>query len=296
MVGFWLLCLMACEKDFKVDSKYGQNKLVINCLFDQYNLMNVYVTTSYNIGVVGNITTIMDARVEMYENDSLREVLAFHPSDSTGNFGYYVSTWYPTPGNKYTVKVITSKYGTATATDVMPLVASCTGQLISYPDTNDYTRPANLSITVTDAPGIDNYYRIGTYFFGDRMQIISPGDSVEKFVSGGEVITQMEGIADTVRESYNNYLFTDNTFKGSTITFGLQSSAPVANGLFRDLTFGVYFANLSKAAYQYFTTAQLARNTHNSNTAEPVFVYSNINNGYGIFCGMAVSGPQFVIK
>ena len=51
----------------------------------------------------------------------------------------------------------------------------------------------------------------------------------------------------------------------------------------------IYLHNISKSYYYYRTSLELYQNTSGNPFAQPVQVYSNIENGFGIFAGSQIT-------
>jgi hypothetical protein len=65
---------------------------------------------------------------------------------------------------------------------------------------------------------------------------------------------------------------------------------------FSNLDVYVELHTVSKDHYLYQQTLQLYRSSSNSKSSEPVHVYNNINNGYGIFAGEDFQSVKFTVK
>ena len=58
---------------------------------------------------------------------------------------------------------------------------------------------------------------------------------------------------------------------------------------YKRLSLTLYLHNISKSYYYYRTSLELYQNASGNPFAQPVQVYSNIDNGFGIFAGSQVS-------
>jgi len=97
-----------------------------------------------------------------------------------------------------------------------------------------------------------------------------------------------------IEEQYNSYgIFSDILFKGQSqiLSFDLDlyGFSSVENKV------KIVLFSLSKDMYHYLLTYQAQQNAGNSPFAEPVMVYSNVDNGYGIFGGYSMSSETIII-
>src|ERR1019366_7032871 len=103
-----------------VNEQAGAKKMVINSLFDDNGPLTIYITDSYLTSGYGNINSINYAHVELYENNVLKEVMKYTPSDTFNTFGAYKSLLVPQKGRNYSIKVSEPVYGVATVSDAIP--------------------------------------------------------------------------------------------------------------------------------------------------------------------------------
>lgn len=83
-------------------------------------------------------------------------------------------------------------------------------------------------------------------------------------------------------------LFSDVTFEGEKKSIVLSIYA-ISTIFFDDPRFEFNFYHLSESLYKYMTTSKIQTNTGDNPFGEPVVVFSNINNGFGIFGGKTSS-------
>jgi len=292
----WLIALLlisSCQKDFNIDPQKTGNELVINSLFNDYYPMTVYVTRSFPIGATNNyMTAIPDARVELYEDNIFKEVMHYVPSDTQAAFGAYLSDLIPKQGKSYTVKTFDASYLNATTTDQIPMSAQLiTYDLQQYQDTALHPT-ANMYMVFKDDPAVQNYYRINVWISGMRMYISSQGDTSYAFENYAIEPFPQSPLNDTVRDG-NFLLFSDRGFNGQEKNLQLSFNTINRTG-FKTLNVYVELHTVSKAHYQYFKTLNFYRTTGWS--AEPVFIYSNVNNGLGDFVAEHWQTMTFAVR
>ena len=290
----WLLALISsCEKDFNFNTQGAGNEMAVNSLFNDGAPVVVFLTKPYAIGTTNNnITAITDARIELYEDSVFKEVMHYVPSDSQNLFGTYVSNLLPQTGKTYTIKATDALYPEATATDQIPVPAQViTSSLQQYQDTGNNPQGI-MTMVFKDDPNVQNYYRINVWMSGNERSITPQGDTSYVFNNYAIETFPVTPVNDTVRDGYF-FLFSDRGFNGQEKTLQIRFNTLNPNR-FANLNLYVELHTVSYAHYEYFKTLNLYRTTGNSN--EPVFIYSDVNGGYGDFVAEHIQSIPFVIK
>ena len=288
-----LLFISSCEKDFNINQQSVSNRMAINSLFNDALPVTVFVTKPYAVGVPETaITSIPDARIELYEDSVFKEVLHYVPSDTQNAFGAYVSNLLPQAGKSYTIKASDANYQSANATDAIPVPAQLVSSALQqYIDTGSNGRGL-VNLVFKDDPNVQNYYRINVWANGNQFSVNQQGDTSYSFRNYAIQTYPVSPVNDTVRDSYF-FLFSDRGFNGQEKTLQLSISTINPHN-FSNLTLYVELHTVSYAHYEYFSTLNLYRGTNSS--SEPVFIYSNVNNGFGDFVGEHIQWIPFVIR
>lgn len=288
-----IMLISSCEKDFNINQKGVSNEMAVNSLFNDGTRVQVFLTQPYPAGAPGNnITAITNARMELYENNVFKEVMQYVPSDTQNAFGSYLSVLLPQQGKTYTIKTTAPGYAEAVATDTVPVAAQLiTSGLQKYVlNTSKPTGVVNL--VFRDDPAVQNYYRINVWINGTEKIINKPGDTSYVYQSNAQRVQVISPVSDTVRDG-DFFLFSDKGFNGQEKT--LQLSFPAINPYYYvNMNVSVELHTVSYSHYEYFKTLNLWRGTNSSD--EPVFIYSNVNNGFGDFVAEHIQPVTFVIK
>ncbi len=287
-----LLFISSCEKDFNINPQGTGNQLVVNSLFNDGTPITVYVTKPYPVGSSNNyITAIPDARVELYENNLLKEIIAYVPSDTQALFGSYISNTIPQFGKSYTVKTVRAGYTNASATDTIPLPTQLITSAVEKYTTSGPGPRGKMYMVFKDDPNTQNYYRINAWIGGWIPTIGTNGDTIPKFQFTAIEPYATNEVSDTVRDG-DFLLFSDRGFNGQEKNLELTFNT-VNPHSYTSLYLYTELHTISKAHYEYFRTLNLYR-TSNSN--EPVFIFSNVNNGMGAFVAEHIQTMTFTIK
>ncbi len=288
-----VVLVSSCEKDFNIDQQSVSNKMALNSLFNDGAPMVVFLTKPYPIGSAqSNITAIPDARVELYEDNVFKELMHYVPSDTLNTFGGYVSNLQPQAGKSYTVKATEGHYLQATATDQVPVPAHLiSSSLQQYTDTGAGAQ-GTMTMVFKDDPTVQNYYRINVWMSGWHWSLNPQGDTIKDFRSYGIYTHPISALTDTTRDGYF-FLFGDQGFNGQEKSLQILFNT-IDPAYFSNLNLYVELHTVSKSHYEYFRTLNLYR--YSSYSSEPVFIYTDVNNGFGDFVAEHWQTMPFVIK
>ncbi len=261
--------------------------LVLNSTLSDDAFIKVNLSESQHILDNGDYQKITGAIIEIYENGKLLTVL---PDSLEGN--YISATHIPKKGHTYQIKSSKSGFETVTSEVLLPLdtaeIISVSMDLVEITDF-DYTYESlEFSVKLNDNGESVNFYEIAIYIkyynysFDDTVFPIVPIDSFpvyEKLYINSP---------DPSLEEYQSYgqsiLFNDEFFNGHDYTMKILSNSfyfpedyPFAP------TFYVTLKNTSESHYLYGLSSQLQEWTIDNPFAQPVTVYNNIENGFGVF-------------
>jgi len=286
-----VLFLVACEKEVKIPIEYTTPKLVINALFNTDSLWDVEISASRYIYDTNPIPLIDDAVVIILDSEGNNFELT-----NQGEGIYTSSTEKPQTGKTYSIEVNHDNYENARSTNKLP------GEII-----------------------IDNIeWHEEVYVSGDLFRKINVTfqDSQEKDyylirMSGAfweEIIDPLTGLSDSGLVIHPIYFFSQNAAVEEINSHSSQSSISFIDELFNGdqytidlLLYEFYFNNqpgwevglesiyisLSKISEEYYLYQKSYQKYQNSsgNTlfSQPTQVYTNIENGLGIFAGYSNS-------
>jgi len=292
-----LLVFSACEKDIIIDIPPSDPKLVIDARLAKDQVIEVSVGKSRHILSTVNRQVnsqenyvVKDAIPIVYENDTAIDTLVYVPSEykyksllnKTIQAGYSYSIKVNAPGFKEvkSLTVVPSQSEIAEINRVKKARKNADGVYFD-------------EITVKmDDPAESNFYLFRFYRstpVGSYKYPIDCIRSADKDLDGGGNSDPFEG--DNCLDG-NNLLMNDKNFNGrrKQIKFFIQSgnlSEDFYNGRIYRPYLRVY--RLTEDEYRFLRSFRTYDNTSDNPFAEPVNVYSNINNGYGIFSAYTVA-------
>jgi len=270
---FSIFLLSACRTPIDLDLMNIDNKIVVNSAFSPDSLIKIYLTSDYSPLIrYDNYDpeNINNASIYLYKNDIIIDTFSF-----IGN-GEYLSSIYPLIGSNYKIEIQADNFSTVNAYDLIPQTVPINS--ISYELTNDEIYNNKFNITFTDPPE-KNYYIL--HFPNDYY-----------FKSNDPVFGQYAAVDDEFIFVFNDEIFNGNTY--SITVYGNIYIPSHWDDSERNMHF--YLHSISENLYKYFKTynKQVQRGDdlmelYQKGLIEPIPIYSNIENGLGIFGGFSTS-------
>ncbi len=306
----FLVLLSSCENFFQtymeVPPPPYKKGIVVNLYVTDDDTV-LYASVSHNIGSLESIKNVQDLLlcdatvqvldeagnvvVEMdtldmdntvyydtiYIGDGNGEITdtVLYPVYNAGrmiNFQAHLPSPFGGQGEKFTLQVIHPEYGTASASQTMPSKPVIT-QPVYKPSAgyNDYGGDfSTLRFDIVDPAGEENFYQVRAWLKGE---------------DGRQYYLDLDTDDPLFQPSYGYYalLLQDKTFDGDSYTVQLKFNDYV-NDPAENVRIFVEVRSVSKDYYLYARTLEKAEEAEDIGFfVEPVQVYDNIENGYGIF-------------
>ncbi|MBR0123210.1 MAG: DUF4249 family protein [Bacteroidales bacterium] len=238
--------------------------------------------------------TIDNANIQLMQNGLM-------VSQTSVENGDYFFDCIPAEGDSLSVSVNIPGYerGILSATTVIPHytdieIISCTVNESVDTYGND-VKKYTLKFSINDPVG-DNYYKMqlkystyndSTQFFWCSFNCTDP-----MIVESNDIISTIEGSDD----SYQYIYFKDSYFEGQSHIVTIESTFyNTYSPVFNPYIFQLVFSSLNTPTFKYYKSIETLSNSSSlSFFNEPVQVICNIENGIGLFGGMATN--LFYIK
>lgn len=283
---FSALTLSNCTKEIEFDAQDIAPRIVVNSLFTNDSIWAAHISRSVGVLETTSYTTIDDANVNIFDANANLVTTLTHQ----GN-GLYTSPTGLTPqaNQSYTIEASASGYESVNASNSIPSAVPIY-QLDTVTSTNsDGETILEATITFQDPPNISNYYMLEVFVTGmyyneweqDSIEIREPlqiscddinVETVNRFNFGG------------FENTYLYLMLKDQNFDGEnySLTFSVINYAELKD---MDLFGEIRLVNTSEEYFNYLKSFNMYQRTINNPFATPVQVYSNVNNGMGIFAG-----------
>lgn len=283
-----LTFLFSCSKEIDIPFDEGYQKMVLNSLFSPNEPISINISTSMNILANSESNQLFQKKYNLYENDSL----IFSKTTLSDN----ISGPFPSEGKIYRITVETEEYGNIVAIDTCPKKVLITEAKIEMPiGFDEFGMPiSQANITFEDPVNECNYYELIIYQKqGDEIVYCT------ELSSNDEIIIN-EGDSDYLPTTI---FFSDKIKNGETITLHIKLNLSFIqeNGEYLPNETFVILRSISQNYYSY--RKYWTRHFYNQNKlgdpldvlflGEPIEMYTNIENGFGIFAGYSEHIVQF---
>lgn len=256
----FFLAFTSCEQDANVDVPEVDPKLVINCFITpQDSILRANISMSMPVfGSTTNNGPITDATVTLYGNSS-SVVLSYNAN--TYSYEASSAAFSILAGNEYHIVASVPSGLNADAYTTVPSApvnfTSSMSDTITNQDQSGYEGQARITYSFSDPGGQQDFYRLVPYH-----------------------IIYSQWSIDTNFQRAGWELFTDENADGTTISRNFTSYYYAYNGD-SIVAIDLYFMH---GNYDYYSFHKSIENYSGDNPfAEPTLIYSNVNNGLGIF-------------
>lgn len=280
-----ILALASCEKNIEVKVPKHESKLALYSVNKPGETFTATVSKSvgildYNPNVDLHVT---NAFVRLLDNGLVVDTLVYDPTEQQ-----YKSDVLAEMGHAYTLQATADETGTAYAmAGFTNNVGLSNIERIQNAKVNQNGEPMDeLVVTFSDPPASSDYYRVsftfgGMTFYGcvqsNDPSIENPSDDL-----AGESCLSASGI----------YL-SDNLFNGQQKSLHMfvdhYMLEPYIDEFGNIIHATLRFEYLSEDYFRYLKTYDFAQWNDGNPFAEPTNVYSNVNNGFGVFAIVGVS-------
>jgi Domain of unknown function (DUF4249) len=293
------LFMASCEKEIKVDVPPHEPRLVINSSTMQGETMKVSVGKSVGVVEYNNRKSqiIPDATV-IVTVDGVSHTLQYDEMQQT-----YMSDITVTQGKTYQLKVRVKGFPDAEATAVMPEIVTLSSIRVvpQVRNTNDYGLQDELTLEFTDPATVGDYYMLnintfpymgnpdsaGYYgYYNYSSCVTSPDPSIEE--NFGDPFSEQDCL------SSNAIYFNDQLFNGGRKELKLYVQTGMLDGYSTSpngdtIHPRIELYHLTEGYYKYLKATKYALDNEGNPFAEPISIYTNIKNGYGIFSVVSAS-------
>ncbi len=278
-LGIAILTLASCENFFattlNVDPPPHTDQMVVHSYLNASDSA-IYIGVGKSIALLENsndLDQLNDASIEIYQGDQLLGAPQLR-TNVEGNFYNYtlqLEDALSTYGDDFEIRVNHPSFTTATATQTLPTqVKPKELKYIDNAGLNEFgERTGGMDVVFDDPGGEKNFYEVSVIYIDTSYGQNFP--SIEYLTS----------FDPTVRDgaNYGTLIFDDTNFNGKEYTLRVQFQGERPADFIL-----VNWRTLSEDQYLYSRSVRSFYNAQDSGPfGEPVSIYSNIENGLGIF-------------
>jgi len=288
---FFLLLLTACTKEVNLDDIKLEPKICLYCLYTAGNRLNIYLCKTGNAITQTGVVEINDATVVLWSNNVEIEHLTY---DSAGY--YSTKSYRMEAGKSYTITVDVPGFERIVATDSVPDVTPILKDSVIK---NNYIVEGQLFSTLFfdfyDRPNEHNYYMIAVVFQYLNEQTGKVENWAIPVRSDNAIIVSDENHQTSygLRESFFYLIFDDSNISErptKVFFYYFSGNDEILHSFFK-------FYSLSRNMYKYYQSINISGEINNRALFGNINVYqqndyynlfSNIQNGIGIFAGCSI--------
>ncbi len=287
-----LIILSGCVKILNEDLTSKEKRLVLNAAVGSDSVFTVNLSHTFNIFAdesANNLPFIDGATVKLYENGNFIVKL-----ENTGNGYYRYDGFFPVMGKEYTVTASYGGYKTIEAkTSIPQKVPIASFDTTTVTQSYDYGNQIIANIKYNDPPGVQNFYMLSCY--------------VKNKSPEGEYVWYKNDlwVSETSKLLFDNdngdILWSDKYSDGKEVTLDIGFAFWYPEG--RNTTetdtlkYIFQFKSITKEFYTYLKSLNVYYETGGADDpfVEPVVIYSNVDNGYGILGGYSQDTAGFTL-
>lgn len=278
-----LTATAACTTVVDFDIPVERPKVVINSLFSPDSVWQIQISRAKH--VLDNrqgsyFDPVTDASVSIRDQDNvLIETITGSFKNLVGHS--YIGKTKPLPGKLYVIQVEVNNETSIKAINKVPTLVPITSFNIDSSRFIAEGEAIEIEVNFKDPAEEKNFYTIK--IIEDAFYVINK-DTVW---FPREIYYVLEDPTLNSEFSEPDKYINDNLFNGKNNSLHLKIYFYGSN--FTSLNLRLALVSISEEYYKYFTTKSLQDNTNGDPFAQPVQVFSNIENGLGIFAGYSSS-------
>lgn len=275
MTAMCAVILSSCEIDYNISHKDIEPRVVVNALITPKQPFAVQLHWSRNYSAESGFSPVAKAEIHLYEDNAEVVCCTANPT------GVTETTFQATAGHSYRLIVTVPGYGDLSAQTTIPEAPTTTISFVLQKGWYRHFDMTNLSISSA----------VKAIWIKGQQKYQDESSAINNFYTVSAYVDQVNG----ANEAY------ESADKGSTIEFEKFLRIPGENcKIAMPLRFSVFGGEDDKNTFQIITASDAydrymrSRYKHDLNTGESaqenpfieqITVYSNIDNGLGIFAG-----------
>lgn len=296
LLAIYAVLALACVRPLDVGFDVVTPKLAVVCNFTDNQALEVVVSSTRSILSSDEVHFVTDARVDVFEDGTFIEELAFIPaSEASSPPRFRSQILIPKTGALYMIQVHAPGFESVTAfSSIPPSVSIDTNtvqfsMIIEEDDMLHNRADFEVSIRMSDPPGQTNYYHLNFYQEAYDYRINVYGDTIrEQFFSLPLQIEPLNWNIPMVQYFDNRgVLLKDDSFSGQSVTLLFKGSFRYRK---HDQVLGNFIIELrsvSREYYLYHSALVRQQQAGSGLFSEPVILFNNIENGLGVFAGFS---------
>jgi len=306
------LSVYSCKmkKKIDIDIPDTERHIVVNGIMTKDSLIKVRISKSQGIFENKKIEYLSSAKANLYKDNEFIEEMQHN------DLGFYKSTIYPEIGVNYKINVEYNNLKPVNAKAILlepiKIVKVDTNMQISYAyyydkekkkyetDENAKNYEIKYKIKIKDKIGTNDFYFLAISI-SEPVYDYEPPYSFLKYNEVSQIFNTNDPVINKNEQEFmlnGNYgvTFSDEMFKNSEYTLNLSSSIYKDVYENNDIYIIVKLMTISQDIYRYIISHNLNEQIGDDPFAQPVQVYSNVENGLGLFSGYTLDADTLTLN
>ena len=289
----------SCEESVELDLEAFQTEVVVSSNFSPNHPFQISLSKNNDILTNSPTDFITDAEVQILNAQGvLLNRLTFNKDIVAPYYG--LADFRPESGVNYQLKINVPGGATILAQDKVPnpvALKSIQVDSVRFDGTDENSYAIHVQTSFADPSKEVNYYHLKLYYkaIAGRTNTSGFTEDTQVYLLPVTPLASNEGNPNIVFDiDKSGVLFTDESFNGELTT--LQFDAVLDKmkaGEFPKIVGEL--RTVSTSYYQYHTSLSRQLDNQDRPFAEPVTVFSNIENGLGIFAGFSVHQDSVIV-
>lgn len=274
--------ICACQLVVDIDVPFDGEQLVVNSFFKPDSLWSASISLNQFILTPDSIPhkRVENATVTIYDENGPVATL-----QHVGNGSYRSQTEKPLVGKQYTIHVSAPNYAAVEAKSVIPIAAMVESIETEFAIIENEPKEI-IKVKFKDQGDTKDFYhirleRVEEYYDLENDQVIS------HFVPHDDVISDNPELNSQYISADGGLLVKDVLFNGKQAEVRMMMMYGYNPSYFAGIR--IVLRSVSEDYYNYVATKNLQHETSGNPFAQPVKVYNNVTNGFGIFAGISSS-------
>ena len=268
--------LISCELIVDVDVPFESKQVTANAFINPDSAWSVQLNLNRDILDPEPFQEINDAQVIIFDGATAIDTLM-----NTGPGHFRSDNERPEPGKTYDLFVNAPPYGDVRASTSIPVPSAITSIDVYESIAN---QSSMLKVKMADNGAEANFYEIFLELESEYYNYVDK--KIESRGHKTQMISKDPTIQDDAEMYYSSILFKDLLFNGKEVELTFELSG---GGLSHHGMISLTLKTLTEEGYHYLKSRRLQDMSSGDPFAQPVTVYNNIENGFGIFAGYSAS-------
>ncbi len=309
-LAFILILIGSCRKKLDIDIPDGDKHIVVNGIITQDSLIKVNISKSQNALDSGKIPVLTNATVKLFEDNTFIEDL-MHIED-----GNYISSITPELEKKYKITVdygnlksVAAKMELITAVPIASIDTTIETEIIDEGMEWEFeVKNLKLEITINDNPDENDFYFLSlstmmpNYDYSEEPPLYIGLIETELYFDSEDLVFRNNNSNFHLNNMYG-HVFTDELFNGSQYTVDIETSLnyrdvndPELLEITAQQIVKIKLLTVNEDIYRYITSYNLNQESEYDPFAQPVQIFTNVENGLGLFSGYTMHVDSLVLE